>query len=514
LKSQKNDEFWRALQLGLPLPAPKTTFAFDRFGSMLAGTGVRVNKQGNQLRLTPLTDAEITKLAPMEVAKTSDPKKPLFVRAKDLRPEKDGLFDPTATGGTTGTKWSHLKLAEPVVNPMFERPVQALLGVTGRQYEDTLRTEGGRGIKKQLATIDVNRAFREAQEQMKDQSGAQRDKTIRKMKYLNSLKHAGLKADEAFVLSKIPVVPPVYRPILPGKTGALQISDPNHLYRDLFVADRLLRKIKTAGLPPKEQAAARQHVYDATKALFGLADPVSPQAKARNVQGFIARIAGTGRSPKSGFFQSKLVKKRQDVSGRGTIVPDATLSLDEVGLPEDMAWDMYKPFVIRRMVQRGHSAMDARDKVDEKHPTARDFLQQEVDERPVLLNRAPSLRRYNVLAAYPKLVPGKSIRIHELFAPIQAGDFDGDTMQVHVPVGKRAVDEAKDLTLSKMLLGDQYKQQTMVVPQHESVLGIYHATNQKPKGPTRTFKNKAEAVSAYNRNEIGLDTPVQIGRKK
>ena len=129
----------------------------------------------------------------------------------------------------------------------------------------------------------------------------------------------------------------------------------------------------------------------------------------------------------------------------------------------------------------------------------------------MLLNRAPSLRRYNVLAAYPKLVPGKSIRIHELFAPIQAGDFDGDSVMLHVPVGDKAVEESKQMTLSNMLLGDQYRQQTLVVPQHEAISGIYRATSQKPKGPTKKFKNKADAMAAYQRGEIALSTPVEIG---
>jgi len=513
LKGQKNDEFWRAFQLGLPLPSPKTTFAFDRFGSMLAGAGVRMNKQGNHLRLTPLTDKETLKLGPLEVAKSTDPKKPLFVRAKDLRPEKGGLFDPLATGGTTGTMYSHLSLVEPIINPVFERPVQALLGMTHGELEDTFQTEGGQGLKKRLKAIDVNQAFHAAKDEVKETSGDVRDKAVKKMKYLNALDHAGMTPDDAYIISKIPVVPPVFRPILPGKTGALQISDANHLYRDVFIADRLLRKAKES-LPEKDQMAARRHVYDATKALFGLAEPVSPQAKARNVQGFIARLAGTGKSPKAGFFQSKLIKKRQDISGRGTIVPDATLGIDEVGLPEEMAWGMYKPFVIRRMVQRGYSAVDAREKVDDKHPIAKEFLQQEVHERPILLNRAPSLYRYNVLAAYPRLVPGKTIRVHELFAPIMAADYDGDAEQIHVPVGYKAVEEAKNMVLSKMLLGDQYKKQTLVVPQHESIMGIYRATSQKPEGETRKFKNKNAAMAAYHSGDIGLNTPVDIGERK
>ena len=162
------------------------------------------------------------------------------------------------------------------------------------------------------------------------------------------------------------------------------------------------------------------------------------------------------------------------------------------------------------MVQRGFAALDARDKIDNRDPVAKEFLDQEVRERPVLLNRAPSLRRYNVLAAYPKLVPGKSIRIHELFAPIQAGDFDGDTVQVHVPVQPGAVEESKRLTLSNMLLGDQYRQQTTVAPQHEAVAALYDATKFKPKGPSKKFKTKGDAMAAYHRGEINLSTPVEI----
>lgn len=503
LKSQRNDEYWRAFQLGLPLPSPKTSFSYDKFGAMLAGAGVRVSKKANQLRLTPLTDLEIDKMAPQEITR------PLFVRAKDLRPERHGLFDPAATGGTAGTKWSKIKLTEPVVNPIFEKPVQTLLGVTKSELNQMLRDEGGKGIRKRLDKVDVAKRARELLKKVKTLRGAERDKAVKELKYLGGLKKADMKPSEAYVLSRIPVVPPVFRPILPGKGGDLQVSDSNYLYRDLMLADDLLRKSKD--LPDDVQQDARRHVYDATKALFGLGDPVSPQAKGRNVRGFISNIAGVG-SPKPAFFQSKMIKRRMDVSGRGTIVPDSTLHMDEVGIPEEMGWEMYKPFVIRRMVQRGFPAVEARSKVEEKSPVAKEFLQQEIQDRPLLLNRAPSLRRYNVLAAYPKLVPGKSIRIHELQAPIMAGDFDGDTVQVHVPVQQKAIEEAKGLTLSKMLLGDQYKQQTIVVPQHESVSGIYDATVAEPKGKTRKFKTKAEAMAAYHRGDIELGTPVEVGK--
>jgi len=248
-------------------------------------------------------------------------------------------------------------------------------------------------------------------------------------------------------------------------------------------------------------------------ALYGTHDPVSPQLLARNAQGYIARIAGVG-SPKSGFFQSKLVRRQQDISGRGTIVPDSTLAMDEIGLPEDAGWSMFAPFIIKSLVQRGYGATDAKKMVEDRHPVAKETLLAETRNRPVLVNRAPSLYRYNVLAAYPKLVPGKSIRIHEAQAPIFSGDFDGDAISMMVPVTKEAVDEAKGLTLPNMLLSDQRKfTLTKAAPQQEAVLGLYKATSGKAVGKPQTFETKGDALAAYHRGDISLNTPVTIKRE-
>lgn len=501
LKSQRNDEFWRAVQLGLPLPPVKTTFAYDKFGAMLSGAGVKMDKRDNQVTLGPLTDDEVTAMSSGPV------KNPLFVRAKDLRPERGGLFDPVTTGGTTGNKWAHITLDEPVVNPTFERPARTLLGMTQKEFKNTLRTEGGKGIRKRLSEIDPRKREKEVLDRLKKTKGTSRDNAVKELKYLRALQKANLTPDKAYVMSKVPVVPPQYRPIVPGKTGDLQVSDANWLYRDVMLANDLLRKSKS--LPPEVQSEARQHLYDATGALYGLRDPVSPQVQQRGVQGFIARIAG--RQPKTGFFHSKLVRKTQDVSARGTIVPDTTMGIDEIGIPEEMAWESYSPFIIKRLVtKKGYKALDARQMVKDRHPVAHQAMTEELRDRPIIVNRAPSLRRYNVLAAYPRPVPGKSIRIHELLAPVMAGDFDGDAVQMHVPVSDPAVSEARDLTLSKMLLGDQWREQLLVAPDQEAVLGLYQASAAKPTGAKKTFKSKEDAIAAYHRGEITLGTPVEI----
>lgn len=501
IKSQKNDEFWRALQLGLPLPPVKTTFAYDKFGAMLSGAGVKMDKRDNQVTLGPLTDTDTERISSGPV------KNPLFVRAKDLRPERGGLFDPVNTGGTAGHKWAHIDLNEPTVNPTFERPARTLLGMTQREFKNLLRSEGGRGVQKRLREVDLNKREEEVLSRLKRTKGTSRDNAIKELKYIRALDKAKLTPDKAYVTSKIPVVPPQYRPIVPGKSGDLQVSDANWLYRDVMLANDMVQKSKK--LPAEVRGEARQHLYDATSALYGLRDPVSPQVQQRGAQGFVARIAG--KNPKSGFFHSKLVRKTQDVSARGTIVPDQTLGMDEIGVPEEMAWESYAPFTIRRLTtKKGYKALDARRMVKDRHPVARQAMTEELRERPVIVNRAPSLRRYNVLSAYPKPVPGKSIRIHEMLAPVMAGDFDGDAVQMHVPVTDPAVREARTMTLSNMLLGDQWREQLLVAPEQESVLGLYQASTPKPKGKKRTFKSKADAIAAYHRGEISLDTPVEV----
>lgn len=503
LKSQRNDEWWRAYQLGLPPPPLKSSFAYDKFGTMLSGAGIKMSKEGNHIALGPLTDRDVMKMSAGAI------KRPLFVKAKDLSPEHGGFFDPVATGGLNGTKWAHVDLAEPIVNPVFERPVKTFLGMTQSEFEKTLKTEGGSGIKNRLSRIDLDQREKEVMAELKTTRADKRDNLIKELKYLRALKSNGLRPEEAYITTKLPVIPPIYRPVVPGKTGDLLISDANLLLRDAMIANDLLSK--TQKLPGVKEDA-RKHLYNAVGALYGTHDPVSPQLLARNTQGYIARIAGVG-SPKSGFFQSKLVRRQQDISGRGTIVPDSTLAMDEIGLPEEAGWSMFSPFVIKSLIQRGYSAIDAKKMVEDRHPVAKELLQAETRNRPVLVNRAPSLYRYNVLAAYPKLVPGKTIRVPEALAPIQAGDYDGDAVTITAPVTPAAIEEAKGLTLPNMLLSDQRKfTLTKAAPQQEAVLGIYKATSGKAMGKPQTFETKGDALDAYHRGEISLNTPVVIRR--
>lgn len=504
LKSQRNDEFWRAVQLGLPTPAPKTPFAYDKLLGMLAGAGVKVDKSGSRLALGPLTDKDI---AAMSSGTLKDPSK--LIRAKDLRPETGGLFDPTVTGGMSGTKWAHVDLHEPIVNPVFEEPVRRLLGLTQKEFVAQLG-KGGQWFQSQLSKIDVDDKLKELRAQSKKTRGPALDGVVKQIKYLEALKERDLKPHDAYVISKVPVTPPIIRPILPLQDGRLQVGDANLLYKDAFLANDQLKNA-VGVLPSSELHAPRQHLYDAVGALFGVGDPVSPGAEKRGAKGYLAAITGT--RPGAGFFQSKLMKRQQDVSGRATIAPDPTLSMDEIGVPEGMLWGMYAKFVIGRLVRRGYTAVDAQRMVEDKSPIAREELVSEAKERPVMVNRAPSLHRFNIIGAYPKIVEGKTLKLNPFAEKGTNSDYDGDAMQIHAPVTHAGIEDVKKMTLSNLIFSDKRPGVLNIAPEMESVLGLHRAT-QAPvdKKRVRRFSTREEAMAAYHRGEINLNDPVEIER--
>lgn len=512
LKSEKSDDFWRAYELGQPTPPSQVPFATTKFTTMLEGAGINLDKRGSMVTALPMTDKDVLSRSTGALTIPSlDKSKSFMVRAKDLKPEKGGLFDPVITGGLTGTKWSHMDLSEPTVNPVFEEPVRRLLGLTKSQFRDMLKTEGGAGVKKRLAKIDLKSKKRELLQLTKTRKGAALDNAVKQLKYIKALDAGGFKnPGEAYVVSKVPVIPPVFRPILPSRKGGdLQIADSNKLYRDVGIASEVLKEVAATGLPTRT-GEAREHVYDTLAALQGVAPPASPQLRAQQAKGFIETITGAG-SPKSGFFHKKLLKRQQDLSGRATAAPDASLDLDQIGLPEEMLWTTYEKFIMRGLVTAGHRPVRAKEMIEQRHPQAKSILEHELKNRPVLVNRAPSLHKHNIVAAYPVAVQGKTIRVNPFIERGMNLDYDGDTLQIHTPITRKAVDEAKAMTLSKVLFSDKNRDDLMVFPQHEAIIGIYSATANTEKGATRKFKTKADAMAAYRRGDITMNTPVKIG---
>jgi DNA-directed RNA polymerase beta subunit len=506
VKSQKNDEFWRAAQLGLPLPALRPSFAYDKFIGMLHGAGIKVDKKGSILTLGPLTDADVMKMSRGAIENDK------LIRAKDLHPERGGFFDPAITGGDKGTHWSHVNLAEPVVNPVFVEPVRRLLGMTNKELEALMVEKGGAHIKRMLNQIDIPARMKELRAATKVLTGTKLDDAVKQLKYLAALQQVDLKPGEAYVLSKLPVLPPIMRPILPGKGGQeLVVGDSNYLYQNAFLHNKALQtQNDNPILPPDEHQQLRKNLFTAVGAVIGTHDTDNQKLQKRNVKGFIEHLTGK-TTPKSSFFQKKLMKRQQDMSGRGTIAPDGSLHMDEVGLPEDMIWEMFGKFAIARLVRRGFGAVQAKEMVENRHPAARDALLAECKERPVMVNRAPSLHRYNIVGAYAVPVAGKTIRVNPFIEKGMNADYDGDTFQVHAPVTPLAVAEVKNMTLSNLIFGDKQKNDLMVAPSMEAVMGVHLATLKPADGKVHKFKTKADAMAAYKAGKISLNDKIEVG---
>lgn len=506
VKGQKNDEFWKAVQTGMPLPNPKPSFAFNKFTAMLEGAGIRVDKRGSKMSLLPLTDADVMKRSAGSIENNKT------IVAKNLRPEKGGLFDPLKTGGNQGTLYSHIDLHEPIPSPVFKEPVRRLLNMTERQYEQAIHDHGGAWFKSELSKINVDSKLQTLRDQMRTAKGPALNDLVKQVKYLEALKKNNLRPENAYIISKVPVIPPVFRPILPGvqDPSQLMVADANKLYGQLMDSRDTLQRTAVES----DRGKHRLDVYNKVEELYGVALPADAKLQQQKVKGFLATVAGVG-TPKGGFFQRKLMRHTQDVSGRGTAVPDANLNMDQVGVPEQMLWQMLDKLIVARLIRKGYPALQAREMVTKKDPAAHQAMLEETSERPVWINRAPTLHRWGIIAAYAKPVKGKTLRVSPFIETGMNLDYDGDTLQVHVPVTPDAVTDAKNMTMTNLLLADQQRNKLMAFPQHEAIIGFTHASKATDaKGPVKTFKNREDVLAAWRRGELKMTDAIEVKNTK
>jgi len=228
-----------------------------------------------------------------------------------------------------------------------------------------------------------------------------------------------------YVITKFPIIPPIFRPIYPAMDGGSpMVSDLNHLYRDLINVNNELHGMKD--YPDAEKKDLQASLSKAVGAIVGTTEPINVKSQKQELKGALPML--TGNTAKDGYFHRKILYRTQDATGRGTILPDPTLSVDEVKLPKEMMMEMFKPFLIKNLVMKGYSPVQATKEVIDHTQVATKALEEERTKRPVLLNRAPTLHKYNMMAFKPIPVEGKSIFIPPLVLKGFAGDFDGDSV--------------------------------------------------------------------------------------
>lgn len=440
-QSQHHD-VWDAIQHGDPLPLPKPTFVFRKFTDMLAGAGVNMEKKGHQFILSPLTDSQIEHMTgdrvlpkPAELLYSKvDPK------TGDPKPKPGGLFDEKLTGGHGGKKWSRMALAEPVPNPVFEDSIRIVSGLSKVDYEDVINGEravskqghvvdlghgatGGAGIKLILDKVDVAKELEAAKRELNAVAASKVDKVLKKVKRLQALKSAELTPSQAYVLHSLPILPPAMRPVTVMQDGNLNYADINSLYSQFAQNnDQLNDPTLKTQLTDHDKKELRKNLYDGMKAIMGVGIPYGDAEH----KGLIHQISGN--TPKTGFFQSTLISRKQDMSMRSTIVPEPSLALDEVGLPKEHALKLFAPFVVHQLKQSGvaENVAEAQKMVAKGTIPAYRALNRVMEERPVMLKRDPALHKYSIQAFRPRTVEGNAIKIHPLVTGGYNADFDGN----------------------------------------------------------------------------------------
>jgi intein/homing endonuclease len=443
IRGTENREYFKDLMDGKNPPMPKISPVYKKFISTLQSAGIRVKptNDNKSLQLTAMTDNDVDGMSAGEITKGESVKwKSTYSRDvhgdADLTPIDGGLFDRAITGGMGGNRFSHISLPVKLPQPVFEKQIRTLLDLKERELHGVLsgthKLDGfGTGpgaLEKALKHIDVDKEMESASSLYKaSDKPSIRDTYAKKIRALKGIKGMGVKPSDLMV-SKVLVIPPVFRPISITPDFEI-ISDANMLYQDLMDAsDNYKQLSELAGSDLSGEAL--DNMYKAYKAVTGLGEPVKKERVQKHVQGLLKDIFGPSGN-KTSVVQRNLIGTPTSFSARGVITPDVNLSMDEIGLPEEKMWELFEPFIVRRLM-KGVDKSDpvgrkkVLEDVKERRGNARQALLDEAKERPVVYSRAPVLHKYGVLAGFAQPVPGNAIRVSPITEPGLNADHDGD----------------------------------------------------------------------------------------
>ena len=369
---------------------------------------------------------------------------------------------------------------------------------------------GAESIKELLENIDLEKEYIELTEGLKGATGQKRARIVKRLEVVEAFRESGNKP-EWMIMTNIPVIPPDLRPMVQLDGGRFATSDLNDLYRRIINRNNRLRRLLELGAPDIIVRNEKRMLQEAVDALIDngrRGRPVTGPGN-RALKSLSDMLKG-----KSGRFRQNLHGKRVDYSGRSVIVVGPELKIYQCGLPKEMAIELFKPFVMKELVQNGtaHNIKNAKKMVERLQPEVWDVLEEVIKEHPVMLNRAPTLHRLGIQAFEPILVEGKAIKLHPLVCTAFNADFDGDQMAVHLPLSVEAQAECRFLLLSPNNLLKPSDGGPVAVPSQDMVLGIYYLTQERPgaKGEGMIFKSFNEALLAYENAAVTLHSRVKV----
>ncbi|MBR6572989.1 MAG: DNA-directed RNA polymerase subunit beta' [Clostridia bacterium] len=378
-------------------------------------------------------------------------------------------------------------------------------------YEDDFEAGmGAEAIKKLLSEIDLEQSCKELREELESATGQKRLRIFKRLEVLEAFKASGNRP-EWMILDVIPVIPPDLRPMVQLDGGRFATSDLNDLYRRVINRNNRLKRLLELSAPDIIVRNEKRMLQEAVDALIdnGRRGKAVTGPNNRALKSLSDMLKG-----KQGRFRQNLLGKRVDYSGRSVIVVGPELKMYQCGLPKEMALELFKPFVMKRLVETKSATniKSARKMVERASTEIWDALETVIKEHPVLLNRAPTLHRLGIQAFEPVLVEGKAIKLHPLVCTAYNADFDGDQMAVHVPLSAEAQAEARFLMLAANNLLKPSDGKPVAVPTQDMVLGSYYLTIVKSdeQGTNKVFKDKDEALMAYNDGVVGLHAPIRV----
>ena len=369
---------------------------------------------------------------------------------------------------------------------------------------------GAEAVRERLTSIDLDAERDRLQEELTDKSGQKRKKAIKRLRVVEAFRKSGNKP-EWMVLTTLPVLPPELRPMVQLDGGRFATSDLNDLYRRVINRNNRLKRLMDLMAPEIIVRNEKRMLQEAVDALVDNGRRGRPVSGSHNHR--LKSLSDLLRG-KQGRFRQNLLGKRVDYSGRSVIIAGPDLRLNECGLPRRMALELFKPFVMHELVMKGyaHNIKSAKRMADRATPEVWDILETVVTDRPVLLNRAPTLHRLGIQAFLPRLIEGSAIQVHPLVCAAFNADFDGDQMAVHVPLSREAVLEANRMMMSTYNMLSPSSGQPIVAPTLDMVLGCYYMTMMEGEldDDVPSFASFEDAKLAHEMNIVKLRQPIRV----
>ena len=346
----------------------------------------------------------------------------------------------------------------------------------------------------------------------KSTSVQRRQEALKRLQVVEAFRASnGKNRPEWMILQAIPVTPPELRPLVPLDGGRFATSDLNDLYRRVIIRNNRLKRLVEIKAPDVILRNEKRMLQEAVDSLFDNSRKTTAMKSEANRP---LKSLSDSLKGKQGRFRQNLLGKRVDYSARSVIVVGPELKMHECGLPKEMAAELYKPFIIRKLIERGtvKTVKSAKKIIDRRDPVIYEILEHVMEGHPVLLNRAPTLHRHGILAFQPKMIEGKAIQLHPLACAGFNADFDGDQMAVHLPLSNEAILEAQLLMLGSHNILDPANGNPITVPSQDMILGLYYITKERAgvKGEGLTFYSEEEAIIALNENRVDIHAKINV----